>query len=97
MATIFTTTLTVKSGSEAQFEHLQRELTHVSRQTQPGLRAFEFSRHRTQPRSYFVYARFVDEAAFRDYVASPAHEQLTPLMKDYVEGAVDVQFHDLIS
>ena len=78
MSTTFIATLKVKAGTEAEFERLQQELSEDSHRTEPDLKVYDVIRHRTQPRTYVVYARFKDEEAFNIHMKTPAHERLVP-------------------
>jgi quinol monooxygenase YgiN len=94
MSTTFIATLKIKAGKEAEFERLQKELSEDSHRTEPDLRVYDVIKHRTQPRTYVVYARFKDEAAFNLHMKTPAHERLVPPIMACIEGEMDLQFFD---
>ncbi|MCS6947161.1 MAG: antibiotic biosynthesis monooxygenase [Steroidobacteraceae bacterium] len=94
MTTTFIATLKVKPGREAEFERLQRELSEDSHATEPGLCVYDVIKHRERERTYVVYARFKDEAAFQAHMATPAHERLVPPILDCLETEMDLQFYD---
>ncbi len=94
MSTTFIATLKVKAGKEAEFERLQKELSEDSHRTEPDLFAYDVIKHRTQPRTYVVYARFKDENAFNAHMKTPAHDRLVPPILACVDGEMDLQFFD---
>lgn len=94
MSTTFIATLRVKAGKEAEFERLQKELSEDSHRTEPDLRVYDVIKHRTQPRTYVVYARFKDEEAFNIHMKTPAHDRLVPSIMACVDGEMDLQFYD---
>lgn len=94
MSTTFIATMKIKPGMEAQFERLQKELSEDGHATEPDLRVYDVLKHRTQERTYVVYARFKDEAAFNLHMATPAHDRLVPPILACVDGEMDLQFFD---
>ena len=94
MSTTFIATLIVKSGREAEFERLQRELSELSHREQPDLAVYDVIKHRTKPRTYVVYGRWKSEEAFQKHMSSPAHDRLVPSILACVEGEMDLQMFD---
>lgn len=94
MSTTFIATLKIKAGREQEFERLQQELSEDSHRTEPDLIAYDVIKHRTQPRTYVVYARFKDEVAFNLHMKTPAHDRLVPSILACVDGDMDLQFYD---
>ena len=90
----FIARLVVKAGKEAEFERLQRELSQLTHAQEPDTFVYDVLRHSEQPRTYVVYARFKDEAAFQYHQATPFHERLVPPIVDTLDGAMDLQFFD---
>ena len=78
MSKTFIAALKIKSGREADFERLQQELSELTHQTEPDTLVYDVIRHVEQARTYVVYARFKNEAAFELHQASAFHERLVP-------------------
>jgi quinol monooxygenase YgiN len=94
MSTTFIATLKVKSGREADFEKLQQELSQLTHRSEPDTMVYDVIKHREQARTYVVYGRFRNEAAFQLHQKSAFHERLVPPILDCVEGSMDLQFYD---
>ena len=94
MSTTFIATLLVKAGREAEFERLQRELSELTHAGEPGTLVYDVLKSRTKPRTYVVYGRFRDEAAFQSHQGSPFHDRLVPPIMDCVEGDMDLHLAD---
>ena len=94
MSKTFIATLKVKSGREADFERLQKELSELTHKSEPDTLVYDVIRHAEQPRTYVVYARFKNEAAFELHQGSAFHERLVPPILDCVDGSMDLQFYD---
>jgi quinol monooxygenase YgiN len=92
----FIATLRVKAGREVEFERLQAELSNISHAREPGLIVYDVIRHATIQRTYVVYARFRDQAAFEYHQGADFHERLVPPILDCVEGEMDLQFYDWV-
>lgn len=94
MSTTFIATLVVKPGKEQEFERLQHELSADSHANEPGLRVYDVIKHRSEPRTYVVYARFASEAAFDEHMKAPSHDRLVPPILACLEREMDLQFYD---
>ena len=94
---VFIATLNVAAGREADFEGLQTELSAIAHAEEPGLLVYDVIRHAEKPRSYVVYARFQDQAAFEYHQAADFHQRLVPPILDCVEGEMDLQFFDWVA
>ena len=94
MSTTFIAKLVVKPGQEAAIERLQTELSQLSHAEEPDLVVYDFIKHRSEPRTYVVYARFKDEAAFQAHQVSPFHDRLVPPIMACVEGDMDLKMLD---
>ena len=92
----FIATLKIKAGREAEFERLQTELSDLAHAEEPGLIVYDVIRHRTEARTYVVYARFADQAASEFHQAADFHERLVPPILDCVDGEMDLQFFDRV-
>ena len=94
MTTTFIATLVIKKGHETEFERLQKELSDLTHASEPGTLVYDVIKNRGRPRTYVVYGRFKDEAAFQAHQASPFHDRLVPPIMDCVEGDMDLQMLD---
>jgi len=94
--TCFIATLKVKPGREADFERLQKELSDLTHQSEPGTAVYDVIRHRNEPGVYVVYARFKDEAAFQFHQTTPFHDRLVPPIMETLDGEMDLQFYDWV-
>ena len=94
MSTTFIATLTIKSDREAEFERLQQELSGLTHASEPGTLVYDVIKCRNKPRTYVVYGRFRDEAAFQLHQASSFHDRLVPPILACVDGDMDLQLYD---
>jgi quinol monooxygenase YgiN len=94
VSTTFIATLVVKAGKEAEFERLQKELSELTHASEPGTLVYDVIKSRSKPRTYVVYGRFKDEAAFQVHQASAFHDRLVPPIMGCVEGEMDLQLLD---
>ncbi len=90
----FIATLNVAEGREADFERLQAELSQISHAQEPGLVVYDVIRHKEKTRTYVVYARFRDQAAFDTHQQADYHQRLVPPILECIEGEMDLQFYD---
>ena len=93
----FIATLHVSAGREAEFERLQTELSEIAHREEAGLMVYDVIRHRDKPRTYVVYARFKDQAAFDFHQQADFHERLVPPILACVEGEMDLQFFEWVA
>ena len=93
----FIATLLVAAGREAEFEKLQTELSEISHRQETGLLVYDVIRQQQKPRTYVVYARFKDQAAFDFHQQAEYHQRLVPPILACVEGEMDLQFFDWVS
>jgi quinol monooxygenase YgiN len=94
MSTTFIATLVIKKGDEVEFERLQKELSELTHANEPGTLVYDVIKDRNKPRTYVVYGRFKDEAAFQAHQASPFHDRLVPPIMACVEGDMDLKMLD---
>lgn len=94
MSTTFIATLVVKTGMESEFERLQAELSVLTHAGEPGTLVYDVIKSRSKPRTYVVYGRFKNDAAFQEHMASPFHDRLVPPILACVEGEMDLQMYD---
>jgi (4S)-4-hydroxy-5-phosphonooxypentane-2,3-dione isomerase len=97
MSTTFIAKLVVKPGQEATLEKLQTELSQIAHAEEPDVLVYDFIKHRTEPRTYVVYARFRDQAAFDVHMKAPFHDRLVPPILASLARDMDLQFFDWIA
>ncbi len=97
--TVFFATLRVKPGKAAEFERLQKELSSLTHESEPGTAVYDVIRLRDASGLYAVYARFKDEAAFQYHQKTPFHDRLVPPILECLEGGaagMDLAFYDWV-
>jgi (4S)-4-hydroxy-5-phosphonooxypentane-2,3-dione isomerase len=97
MSTTFIAKLVVKPGQEATIEQLQTELSQIAHAEEPDVLVYDFIKHRTEPQTYVVYARFTNEAAFDAHMKAPFHDRLVPPILASLAKDMDLQFFDWIA
>lgn len=93
----FIAKLVVKAGMEQEFERLQAELSALTHEHEPDTHVYDIIRHRTEPRTYVVYARFKDEAAFQFHQITAFHERLVPPIVACLEKPFEIEFFDFVA
>lgn len=88
---VLAVTWIAKVGQEAEVMSILSKLTEASRQ-EPGCVTFQVHRHKTEPRRFFIYEQYKDDAALESHRATPhflqyARKEL-PRIADRVEGVV---------
>jgi quinol monooxygenase YgiN len=78
-----------KTGRETETAQLFSKLTEESRK-EPGCAMYQVHRHKTEPRRFFIYEQYKDDAALEAHRASPhflqhAKKEL-PKVAERVEG-----------
>jgi (4S)-4-hydroxy-5-phosphonooxypentane-2,3-dione isomerase len=78
-----------KVGREAEVAGVLSKLTEESRK-EPGCVMYQAHRHKTEPRRFFIYEQYKDDAALEAHRATPhflqyARKELTKIA-DRVEG-----------
>ena len=96
MQVCFIAKLVVKPDKVAEIEGLQKELSDITHDTEPGTLVYDFIRHRDEPNTYVVYSRFKDEAAFETHQAAPDHDRLVPPILETLAEEMDLQFFELV-
>ncbi len=96
MQTAFIATLIVHQDQLAEFEELQKKLSVITHDDEPGTLVYDFLRHAEQPNTYVVYARFRDDAAFQAHQDSPSHDELVPPILEALAEDMDLQFYELV-
>ena len=84
-------------GKDDEVEHVLRIMSKLTRQ-EPGNRAYIAHRGADDPRKFFLYEQYVDEAAFEAHKAAPYFQQhildtLVPMLesreRDFYETLAD--------
>lgn len=76
---------TVRQGSEARVAEMMRELTGHVRQ-EPGNVMFLPYTRESNPREYFVFEVYRDEAAFREHIGAEYGRKFNAELADHIEG-----------
>jgi (4S)-4-hydroxy-5-phosphonooxypentane-2,3-dione isomerase len=86
---VLAVTWMAKVGHENEVETLFTKLTEQSR-TEPGCQMYQVHRHKTEPRRFFIYEQYKDDAALEAHRAAPHFLQFArkelPKIADRVEG-----------
>jgi len=86
---VLAVTWMAKVGHEAEVAALFEKLTVQSR-TEPGCAMYQVHRHKTEPRRFFIYEQYKDDAALEAHRAAPHFLQFAkkdlPKIADRVEG-----------
>ncbi len=78
MAYIVAAIWTAREGQEARILEVIQKMTPLSRQ-EPGCLYYQAQRSLTNPRVFFLYEQYVDEAGYEAHMATPHFER-------YVKG-----------
>ena len=86
---VLAVTWMAKVGHEADVAALFQKLTEHSRK-EPGCSMYQVHRHKTEPRRFFIYEQYKDDAALEAHRAAPYFLQHAkkdlPKIADRVEG-----------
>ena len=86
---VLAVTWMAKVGREAEVTGLFAKLTEESRK-EAGCLMYQVHRHKTEPRRFFIYEQYNDDAALEAHRTSPHFLQLArkdlPKLADRVEG-----------
>lgn len=86
---VLAVTWMAKAGKEAEVTALFSKLSEESRK-EPGCAVFQVHRHRTEPRRFFIYEQYKDDAAMETHRTSPYFLQYAkkelPKIAERVEG-----------
>jgi quinol monooxygenase YgiN len=76
---------TVKPGSETRVAEMMTELTRLVRQ-EPGNELFLPCSRETNPREYFVFEVYRDEAAFQKHISADYGRKFNAELAEHIEG-----------
>jgi quinol monooxygenase YgiN len=86
---VLAVTWMAKAGREAEVASIFSKLSEESRK-EPGCAMFQVHKHRTEPRRFFIYEQYKDDAALESHRTSPHFLQYVkkdlPKIADRVEG-----------
>ena len=86
---VLAVTWMAKVGKETDVADIFSKLTAESRK-EPGCAMFQVHRHRTEPRRFFIYEQYKDDAALESHRGTPHFLQYAkkdlPKAVDRVEG-----------
>lgn len=86
---VLAVTWIAKVGREAEVANLFSKLTEESRK-EPGCQMYLVHRHRTDPRRFFIYEQYQNDAGLEAHRAAPHFLQFAkkelPKIADRVEG-----------
>jgi quinol monooxygenase YgiN len=86
---VLAVTWIAKAGREGEVAELFSKLTTLSRQ-EPGCVMYQVHRHKTEPRRFFIYEQYKDDAGVEAHRAAPHFLQYAkkdlPRVADRVEG-----------
>ena len=86
---VLAVTWMAKAGREMEVAELFNTLTAESRK-EPGCAMYQVHRHRTEPRRFFIYEQYKDDAALEAHRAAPHFLQFVkkelPKIADRIDG-----------
>jgi (4S)-4-hydroxy-5-phosphonooxypentane-2,3-dione isomerase len=86
---VLAVTWMAKAGHEAEVAAVLAKLTEEARK-EAGCAMFQVHRHKTEPRRYFIYEQYKDDAALEAHRATPHFLQYArkdlPKIADRIEG-----------
>lgn len=86
---VLAVTWVAKVGQETEVAEVLAKLTAEARK-EPGCAMFQVHRHRTEPRRFFIYEQYKDDAALESHRNTPHFLQYArkdlPKIADRVEG-----------
>jgi len=90
---VLAVTWMAKTGKETEVADIFSKLTAESRK-EPGCAMFQVHRHRTEPRRFFIYEQYKDDAALESHRATPHFLQYAKKELPKVAERVDGQLYD---
>jgi quinol monooxygenase YgiN len=90
---VLAVTWMAKVGKESEVVDIFSKLTAESRK-EPGCAMFQVHRHRTEPRRFFIYEQYKDDAALESHRGTPHFLQYAKKDLPKVADRVDGQLYD---
>ena len=92
---VLAVTWRAKIGHEAEVANLFSMLTEQSRK-EPGCVLYQVHRHRTEPRRFFIYEQYRDDAALEAHRTSPHFLQYARKELPKIAERIDGQLYELL-
>ncbi len=92
---VLAVTWMAKMGREAEAAALFSKLNDESRK-EPGCVMYQLHRHKTEPRRFFIYEQYKDDAALEAHRASPHFMQYAKKELPKVADRIDGNLYDLL-
>lgn len=92
---VLAVTWRAKIGHEAEVANLFSKLTEQSRK-EPGCVLYQVHRHRTEPRRFFIYEQYRDDAALEAHRTSPHFLQYARKELPKIAERIDGQLYELL-
>ena len=89
-------TIKIKEGTNEAFEAVAKELMAAVHANEPGNKAYQFCKSRTEPTTYVVLEIYADQAALEAHGKSDHFRTIGPKMGPSMAGRADVQYFDAI-
>lgn len=90
---VLAVTWMAKAGHEAEVVGLFSKLTEESRK-EPGCVMYQVHRHKTDPRKFFIYEQYKDDAALEAHRSTPHFLQYARKDLTKIADRVDGQLYD---
>ena len=90
---VLAVTWMAKVGREAEVTTLFEKLTEQSRK-EPGCAMYQVHRHKTDPRRFFIYEQYKDDAALESHRGTPHFLQYAKKELTKVADRVDGQLYE---
>jgi quinol monooxygenase YgiN len=90
---VLAVTWMAKQGHELDVAAIFAKLTEASRQ-EPGCAMYQVHRHKTEPRRFFIYEQYKDDASLEAHRASPHFLQFAKKELTKIADRVDGQLYD---
>lgn len=90
---VLAVTWMAKAGRETEVANLFQKLTEESRK-EAGCQMYQVHRHKTDPRRFFVYEQYQDDAALEAHRAAPHFLQFAKKELPRVADRVDGQLYE---
>lgn len=89
-------TIKIKEGTNEAFEAVAKELMAAVHANEPGNKAYQFCKSRTEPTTYVVLEIYADQAALEAHGKSDHFRAIGSKMGPSMAGRPDVQYFDAI-
>jgi len=90
---VLAVTWVAKTGREPEVAAVFSKLTEESRK-EPGCAMYQVHRHRTEPRRFFIYEQYKDEAALEAHRSAPHFLQYAKKELPKIADRVEAQLYE---